>query len=375
MPNGGSDCCGTCCFNSKNDGEPGYHGSKKPGKVRCIIRGIEPDDPFYTYCVNHPHHNTSRIAVPLGPVYISEDREIWLLPPKSEEITLQYLQLLDLITNEVQTRYPSPTDLEEIVINQLKELKEERAIPGLLKIVGMDISIFQDYDQKEHFIIRNKANIVGCAIETLLDISEGKYLDKVDFFVDKGLEKFDSKKYDHTHDNFAVIRYHLISGLKYCSQKETEDLLDVAKNDPNESVRKLAGELISKIQSQLSYLRSAYGRRRGTAIVETEQGVIVVTHSNNFFLLPGGGPKRGELQIQAAIRELMEETGLKAFDVRYLFTHMKAKVFLIQAEGDPKPRNEIKKLEYYHKDSSVNVSNNTRLIIEKYWDYKRLSKL
>ena len=137
----------------------------------------------------------------------------------------------------------------------------------------------------------------------------------------------------------------------------------------------MAEETISKIQSQHSALRSAYGRRRGTAIVETEQGVIVVTHSNNLFLLPGGSPNPGELQIQAAIRELREETGLKAFDVRYLFTHMESKVFLIQAEGDPVPRNEIKKLEYYHKDSSVNVSNNTRLIIEKYWEYKLLPGL
>lgn len=249
MPNGGSDCCGTCWFNSKNDGEPGYHGSKKPGPVRCIIRDIEPEDPFYTYCANHSHHNKSRIEVPLGPVYITEERKIWLLPPKSEEITVQLLQILDSITNEVQTRYPSPTDLEEVVISQLKDLKEERALPGLLKIVGMDISVFQDYDLDEHFIIRNKASIVGCATEALLFISGGTYLEKVDFFIDKGLEKFESGDYDPAQDNFAVIRYHLVSGLRYCSQKEREDLLDIAKDDPNERVRRLALKILASNES------------------------------------------------------------------------------------------------------------------------------
>jgi len=100
---------------------------------------------------------------------------------------------------------------------------------------------------------------------------------------------------------------------------------------------------------------------------------MVVTHNNYQFLLPGGSPKPGELQIQAAIRELREETALRAYDVRYLFTHMSAKVFLIQVEGTPEPRNEINSIEYYSEGSSVNVSNNTRLIIEKYWEWKRKS--
>ena len=71
------------------------------------------------HCANHPHHNKQRIEVPLGPVFINEDREIWLLPPKSEEITIKLLDLLNSITNEVQKRYPSPTDLEEVIIDQL----------------------------------------------------------------------------------------------------------------------------------------------------------------------------------------------------------------------------------------------------------------
>lgn len=371
MPNGGSDCCGTCWFNSKNDGKPGYHGAEKPGKVRCIIRDIEPEDPFYTYCANHPHHNKDRIDVPLGPVFINDPREIWLLPPESEEITVKLLSLLDTITNEVQKRYPSPTDLEEIIIEQLMRGKEKRAIPGLLNIIHLDINTFQDYKSEEHFFIRNKAIIVGKAIEALLYISEGKNISDVDYFIDAGLERFNSRPYIENKDNFSVIRYHLVSGLNYCPYYEIEDLLEIAISDPSERVRTRAIEVQSLMKNAAN--KSAYGRRRGTAIVETERGVMVVTHNNYQFLLPGGSPKPGELQIQAAIRELREETALRAYDVRYLFTHMSAKVFLIQVEGTPEPRNEINSIEYYSEGSSVNVSNNTRLIIEKYWEWKRKS--
>ena len=61
MPNGGSDCCGTCWFNSKNNGEQGYHGSEKEGVAICTIRNLEIPDPFWTYCANHPHHNQNKI--------------------------------------------------------------------------------------------------------------------------------------------------------------------------------------------------------------------------------------------------------------------------------------------------------------------------
>ena len=372
MPNGGSDCCGTCWFNSKNDGEPGYHGAKKPGKVRCIIRDIEPEDPFYTYCANHPHHNKNRIDVPLGPVYINSPREIWLIPPESEEITVQLLSLLDTITNEVQKRYPSPTDLEEIIIEQLMKGKEKRAIPGLLNIIHLDIRAFQEYKPDEHFFIRNKATIVGKAIEALLYISEGKNLSDVDFFIDAGLERFNGRPYDENRDNFAVIRCGLVSGLQHCPLYEIEDLLEIAIVDPSEKVRTLARKVHSQMKNAAN--KSAYGRRRGTAIVETERGVMMVTHNNHQFLLPGGSPKPGELQIQAAIRELREETGLRAYEVRYLFTHLSAKVFLIQAEGTPEPRNEITAIEYFMEGSPVNVSNNTRLIIEKYGEWKRTNQ-
>ena len=40
MPNGGSDCCGTCWFNAKNKGEKGYGHAKDPEPAFCTIRAL-----------------------------------------------------------------------------------------------------------------------------------------------------------------------------------------------------------------------------------------------------------------------------------------------------------------------------------------------
>ena len=56
MPNGGSDCCGTCWFNRQNRGKSGY---PRDGEDRddayCEIRDAAVENPFWTYCANHPH--------------------------------------------------------------------------------------------------------------------------------------------------------------------------------------------------------------------------------------------------------------------------------------------------------------------------------
>lgn len=58
-------------------------------------------------------------------------------------------------------------------------------------------------------------------------------------------------------------------------------------------------------------------RRRGTAIVETPKGILVVASSNGVYLLPGGGANDGESRTDADIRELKEETGLIATNTKF----------------------------------------------------------
>lgn len=120
-------------------------------------------------------------------------------------------------------------------------------------------------------------------------------------------------------------------------------------------------------------------RRRGTALVKTEQGILLVSADGTRFSLPGGAAAKNELRIQAAIRELREETGLCAYSAKYLFCHLgdvrkrgisysrnHHKVFLIEAEGTPEPRQEIKVIHFYQLGDSIKMTKSTKTILEKY---------
>jgi len=124
------------------------------------------------------------------------------------------------------------------------------------------------------------------------------------------------------------------------------------------------------------------------ALVETEKGILVTAGRGGVFLLPGGGANRGESRTKAAMRELREETGLKPYYAKYLFRHRGRvskshghgyfqdhhTVCLVKAHGTPRPRHEIKYVDFYKPGSGVRISGATREIIEKYYSYKKRGK-
>jgi len=136
MPNGGSDCCGTCWFNRKNKGKIPFLNLRGPGPSYCEIRDLEIDEPMYTYCANHPHHHPERQEIPVGPVLIGFERDIWKLSPDTEEIRNNLLVLLNLIQDGPQEEYTSPHFQDAIIVWQLGEFREERAVPSLRRIVA-----------------------------------------------------------------------------------------------------------------------------------------------------------------------------------------------------------------------------------------------
>lgn len=123
-----------------------------------------------------------------------------------------------------------------------------------------------------------------------------------------------------------------------------------------------------------------FRRRKGVAIVETEKGILVVATTKKKFMLPGGGAEKWETRRKAAIRELYEETGLKTKRIKYLFhyigdkfykrdgkpTRNYSKVFLIDAQGIPKPSNEIKYIDFYKVGNDLKILPGTEKIILKY---------
>jgi 8-oxo-dGTP diphosphatase len=126
-------------------------------------------------------------------------------------------------------------------------------------------------------------------------------------------------------------------------------------------------------------------RRRGTAIVETSRGILVVAGRNGLYILPGGGANEGESRTEAAVRELKEETGLIATEVRFLFRHVgnvhksysggyfedHHTVCLISASGIARPRNEVKYMGYYSPDSGIRISKTTKEIIDRFYEFKK----
>ena len=144
MPNGGSDCCGTCWFNRRNQGEREWlkHADKSVPPY-CEIRDVAIDDPFYTYCANHPHRRPERDPIPIGPIMEhggfkleplgdEHPRVVWKCSPDSEDIRQHLLTLLESIAEEMsQDRYPLGIGLGETIVWQLGEFGEQRSLGNL----------------------------------------------------------------------------------------------------------------------------------------------------------------------------------------------------------------------------------------------------
>lgn len=135
MPNGGSDCCGTCWYNKRNQGERDWL--------------LHMDSSIPPYCANHPHRRPDRDPIPIGPVMRhggwkeerrvengqtvltswENPRYVWKPSPDSEEIRQHLLNLLNEIFEHMSKDwYPIGDGLGETVIRQLGEFRERRAV-------------------------------------------------------------------------------------------------------------------------------------------------------------------------------------------------------------------------------------------------------
>ena len=94
---------------------------------------------FYTYCANHQYRNPGRIEVPIGPVWEGTSdghREVWKLAPSTEEVRLNLLSLLEQIQEQPSPEYPIGIHGDNMVIWQVGELREFRALEELRRIAA-----------------------------------------------------------------------------------------------------------------------------------------------------------------------------------------------------------------------------------------------
>ena len=169
MPNGGSDCCGTCWFNARNKGEAGYAHSEDPEPNFCTIRNLAIENAFWTYCCNHPHRRPDGDPIPIGPVFVNADgqgRTQWQPSPDTEEIRQHLLELAREIEEEPPEEYPAGIYSDEMVVLQLGEFRERRAVAELRRIAAFSP------DATAGQFDRTREELVEAANEAIAKINE-----------------------------------------------------------------------------------------------------------------------------------------------------------------------------------------------------------
>jgi hypothetical protein len=218
MPNGGSDCCATCWFNSTHEGQAGYFRLDTEQEVRCVIRGTVIQVPHWTYCVNHPHHNPSKISSPIGPIYVDSGgfpyrRELLKDAIDTTEIRAELLRLLDQMPERPPIEYPTSPKFDDAVVLHVMQIGEKRAIPGLRRVCRFDpLATPEDEDA----FGENRIGTVAYAVEALGALAEDDALTEISTALAKGRdEALRLDPYEANKDLFLRIRYHAVKALRY----------------------------------------------------------------------------------------------------------------------------------------------------------------
>jgi len=98
----------------------------------CEIRALPVQNPFYTYCANHPYRRPQRDPIPIGPMLGGDaEGDRWITAPSPDSETIRRRRLDLLASPPREQWYPLGPTAGQAVIGQLVEFREPRAAPLL----------------------------------------------------------------------------------------------------------------------------------------------------------------------------------------------------------------------------------------------------
>lgn len=256
----GADCCMFCCFNRANEGRSGFGdeaNALRTDEHFCEIREFDVTDlPHLTFCANHPHH-LRHIDVPVGPVWQCVRvegggyvRARFKDSPDTEEIRATLVELLDGMPEVPAhpTWFGPVEQFDEVVIIQLREFGERRALPGLRRVAAFDPTAARADDQPGY----SRRRTVGRAVEAIGVIARDEAIEDLARYLRLGLP---IPGLDPTpgapwpagvDDPYAHARNFAVVGLSHCVSDEATTLMEEALGDPQASIRRRAEEILAE---------------------------------------------------------------------------------------------------------------------------------
>lgn len=170
MPNGGTDNCMICEFNTNNRKSHDIEIRKSMQEIHeikdkeartkaltelfgesdtfksghCRIRDFEIERAPYTYCANHDYRNPERHDIPVGPAFEGDsyqNRWIVQLSPDSASIRERLLQLLSEVNMTPAVEYRPGYSMWEMAIYQVGLFRDRRAVPDLERIAKLPLDV------------------------------------------------------------------------------------------------------------------------------------------------------------------------------------------------------------------------------------------